>query len=110
MNRGLLTLAEYHPHGGNCRNEPDQGEGSSNGLPFPSELISEEEGDPCAKKSTRNDDKREFWPGKFDLFHDRTNRLVREDGQTEECHPGAHASNLRRSWRLYQSPCSTRIV
>jgi hypothetical protein len=81
----LLALAEYRPHGRNCRDQTNYGEGGPNSLPFLSESISEEEGDPCAKKSTGDDNKREFWPGKLDLFHDSTNRLVREDGQTEEC-------------------------
>ena len=38
----LLAFAENRPHRRNCRDQPDQGEGSPNHLSFLSESISEE--------------------------------------------------------------------
>jgi hypothetical protein len=66
----LLALAENRPQGRNRRDQPYEGEGSADRLSFLcAELISEEEGDPRAKKSTRDDNKREFWATELDFLH-----------------------------------------
>jgi hypothetical protein len=90
LSYGLLTLTENRPHGGNCRDQPDKGKGSPDRLSLLcAEPISEDKGDSCAKKGTRDDNKCEFWPGKFYVFHESTNRCVREEVKLRNATPVA---------------------